>query len=175
MRAWFRWGGRHMGPHLGFGMHRMGREWHEWNGPRARRGDVKFLILEVLAEGPRHGYDIMAALEERSAGRYRPSAGSIYPTLQLLEDGGFVTGEALEGKRVFTITDAGRELLKQKPAAESSPDGGDEHSGAFEAAKKLMAAVGPALHTSDPPTRAKLREILDRARREIYAVLAESE
>lgn len=174
MHAWFHRGGRHGGPPHGFGLHRMFREWSEGNGLRARRGDVKFLILEALAEAPRHGYDIMAALEQRSSGRYRPSAGSIYPTLQLLEEGGFVTGAALEGKRVFTITDAGRELLKQKPSAETSPDA-DENTGAFEAVKKLLAAVGPALHHSDPPTRAKLREILDRARREVYAVLAEGD
>ncbi len=80
-------------------------------GNRARRGDIKFWILAVLAEGPRHGYDIITALEEKSNGRYRPSPGSVYPTLTLLEEGGYITGDANEGKRIFTITDAGRELL----------------------------------------------------------------
>src|SRR5262245_23199000 len=89
----------------------------EWEGVgwgRARRGDVKFFILDVRSAGPRHGYDIIAALEQKSGGRYRPSPGSVYPTLQLLEDGGFVTSAAKDGKRVYSITDAGRELLQNK-------------------------------------------------------------
>src|ERR1700761_1728130 len=95
---------------------------------RARRGDLKFLILAVLADGPRHGYDIITALESKSNGRYRPSPGSVYPTLTLLEDAGYITGEAVDGKRVFTITERGRELLAQKPAdatVEGEEDGAD--------------------------------------------------
>src|SRR5689334_22918324 len=70
---------------------------------RARRGDVKFVILRALAEQPRHGYDIIKELEENSG--YRISAGSVYPTLQLLEDSGLVTSEQVEGKKVYTITE----------------------------------------------------------------------
>src|SRR5262249_43187963 len=74
-------GGR--GHEFGHGMSMRG--WGRGEGPRARRGDVKYFILEVLAQGPRHGYDVIAALEEKTGGRYRPSPGSVYPTLQLLE------------------------------------------------------------------------------------------
>lgn len=136
---------------------------------------MKFLILEVLADGPRHGYDVIAALEERSAGRYRPSAGSVYPTLQLLEDGAYATGEAVDGKRVYTITDRGRELLAAKPAdAGAGLDDGDGVD-LRGAAMKLGGAVMQVARGSDAAAQAKVREILDRARKEIYAILAESD
>ena len=121
-KAWFNHEHHgHMGHHkFGHGGGReamiamMGGGWR--GGSRARRGDIKFLILDVLAEGPRHGYDVMTALEEKSNGRYRPSPGSVYPTLTLLEEGGYISGDASDGKRIFTITEAGRELLTKKPA-----------------------------------------------------------
>jgi DNA-binding PadR family transcriptional regulator len=152
----------------------MGREmWGNFGG-RARRGDIKFLILDVLAQGPRHGYDIITALEEKSNGRYRPSPGSVYPTLTLLEEGGFITGETAEGKRVFTITAAGRELLAKKPAdagASDDEDGIDLRGAAF----KLGAAVMQAARAGDDATQERVRAILDGARREIYKLLAEGE
>jgi DNA-binding PadR family transcriptional regulator len=153
----------------------MGREmWGNWSG-RARRGDIKFLILEVLAEGPRHGYDIITALEAKSNGRYRPSAGSVYPTLTLLEEGGLVTGETSEGKRVFTITAAGRDLLAKKPADAGTVDDDDEGVDLRGAALKLGAAVMQIARGSDTAAQQRVREILDAARRDVYKILAESE
>ena len=78
------------------------------------RGDIKFALLELLQERPMHGYEMMKALEEKSGGFYTPSAGSIYPTLQMLEDRGFVTVQEVEGKKVYSITDAGRGLLSER-------------------------------------------------------------
>ena len=166
--------GRKFGPGGpgGAGREEFFRAWR--SGMRARRGDIKFLILDVLAAGPRHGYDIITELENRSNGRYRPSPGSVYPTLTLLEEGGFITGEMTDGKRVFTITDAGRELLAKKPAGaadEDAEDGVDLRGSAL----KLGAAVMQAARASDVASQLKVREILDGARREIYKVLAESE
>jgi DNA-binding PadR family transcriptional regulator len=143
-------------------------------GSRARRGDIKFLILDVLAEGPRHGYDIITALEEKSNGRYRPSPGSVYPTLTLLEEGGYVAGDASGGKRVFTITETGRELLTKKPA-DAGVDEEDDGIDLRGATMKLGAAVMQVARASDAGAQQKAREILDRARREIYTILAESE
>jgi len=75
-------------------------------------GDLKLVILSLLDERPRHGYDIIKAIEERSGGTYQPSAGTVYPTLTLLEEMGFARSTADEGgKRVYEITDAGREHL----------------------------------------------------------------
>jgi DNA-binding PadR family transcriptional regulator len=141
---------------------------------RTRRGDIKFLILAVLADGPRHGYDIIAALEEKSNGRYRPSPGSVYPTLTMLEEGGFITGEQADGKRVFTITDAGRAMLQNKPAG-AALDDEDDGVDLRGAAMKLGAAVMQAGRASDAATQERVRTILDAARKEIYRLLAESE
>src|SRR3954463_4992149 len=70
-------------------------------GPRVRRGNVRVAILAPLAERPMHGYEMIQELESRTNGLWRPSAGSIYPTLQQLEDEGLVAGEESEGKRRF--------------------------------------------------------------------------
>ncbi len=164
-----------MGHRFGGGRGRFGREmWGPGGGGRARRGDIKFLILTVLADGPRHGYDVITALEEKSNGRYRPSPGSVYPTLTMLEEGGFITGEQTDGKRTFTITDAGRTLLATKPAGavDDDEDAGIDLRGA---AMKLGAAVMQASRASDGATQERVRVILDGARREIYKILAESD
>jgi DNA-binding PadR family transcriptional regulator len=166
--------GRHGGPRawgIGFS-----KEWGGWKAggwaPRNRRGDVKFLVLELLAEGPRHGYDIIKGIEERRG--VRPSAGSVYPTLQLLEDGGFVTSEQIDGKRVYTITDSGRELLANR-AADPDDDGEDEAPGVRhklrDSVMKFVAAVWNARHTDDA-TLEKVREIVDKARKDVYTILA---
>jgi DNA-binding PadR family transcriptional regulator len=139
---------------------------------------VKFFILDVLTAGPRHGYDIIAALEEKSGGRYRPSPGSVYPTLQLLEDGGFVTSAESDGKRVYTITEAGVALLKANPVVDrrgGEGGGGDDRPRPWQAFMKLGAAVKQANMEGDDATRTKLIAILARARREVYAMLAEDE
>lgn len=158
-----------------FGRGHWRQAWGPWQGRRARRGDIKYLILEVLAEAPRHGYEIMSALEERSGGRYRPSAGSVYPTLQMLEDGGFITGDDAGGKRVYTITDAGRQMLTERGAETRGTDDEEDGVDLRTAAFTLGAAVMQAARVADAPAQAKVREILERARREIYAILAESE
>jgi DNA-binding PadR family transcriptional regulator len=173
-KAWFF---HERGPRMGYKFGRgMGREdmmggWR--GGGRARRGDMKYLILSVLADGPRHGYDIITELENKSSGRYRPSPGSVYPTLTLLEEGGFIAGEAVDGKRVFKITDTGRELLTKKPADAASED--DDGIDLRGSAMKLGAAVMQAGRASDAASQQKVRDILDTARREIYKILAESE
>lgn len=80
-------------------------------------GEVRLAILSLLAEGPKHGYQLMKELEERSGGLYRASAGSVYPTLQQLEDEGLIAAGQQEGKRVFSLTDAGRTELEKDPEA----------------------------------------------------------
>lgn len=161
---------RHGGGPGGFGWQGFGGRW----GGRTRRGDMKFLVLETLTGGPRHGYEIIVAIEEKRG--FRPSPGSVYPTLQMLEDGGFVSAAEIDGKRVYTITDAGRALL-----ANRAPDADDDEEDAHEvrhrlkeSAMKLGAAVMSA-RGSDEPTLERIREILDRARKEIYTLLASDE
>src|SRR5437868_4413971 len=125
------------GPFFGFGVFGPHRRWADgdsgdwpfgrwgrrgWggfggSGPGERfvgRGDLKYVILELLKEQPRHGYDIIRALEDRARGFYRPSLGSVYPTLQMLEDLGYVTSEQQEGKKVYRITEAGLQYLTEQ-------------------------------------------------------------
>ena len=83
------------------------RGWH--GARRVARGDMGPIVLNVLLEKPMHGYEIIRHLEERSRGFWRPSAGSIYPTLQLLEEQDLVSSQELDGKKVYTITEKGRE------------------------------------------------------------------
>lgn len=78
------------------------------------RGDVKFALLQLLQERPMYGYEMIKALEERSGGFYTPSPGSIYPTLQMLEERGFVNSAEAEGKKVYSITESGKVLLEER-------------------------------------------------------------
>ena len=141
---------------------------------RRRRGDIKYHLLEVLSEGPRHGYEIISELERRTGGM-RPSPGSVYPTLQMLEEGGYLTSEQIEGKKVYTITDAGRKLLEERGPSpfEANP----KMARAFEIRKSVMklgSAAMDAARDGDEETLKRVSEILNKARKDVYAILAES-
>jgi DNA-binding PadR family transcriptional regulator len=90
------------------GRHRRGRrgQWFE-------SGDMKYVILKLLRDKPMHGYEVMKALEEETNGCYTPSPGTVYPTLQWLEDEGLVKADDADGKKVYGITDAGRAFLEE--------------------------------------------------------------
>jgi len=142
--------------------------------PRMRRGDMKFLLLEILKEGPRHGYEIINGLEGQFKG-YRPSPGSVYPTLQMLEEGGYLTSEQIDGKKVYTITDAGLKLLEERGENRFEATPGMKQ--AFEVRKslnKLAMAVVDGMRGSDAETMKKIEEIVNKARKEVYSILAES-
>ncbi len=113
-------------------MHRGSEWWWDWGfgsggrpqgrrhgrGRRMRwrifeRGDLKFVILRLIMEKPMHGYEVMRALEQESCGMYRASPGSVYPTLQMLEDEGYVEADEASGKKVYNITDEGRDYLER--------------------------------------------------------------
>jgi DNA-binding PadR family transcriptional regulator len=147
-------------------------------GPRARRGDVRAAILALLAERPMHGYEMIKEIEERTEGAWAPSAGSIYPTLQLLEDEGLIRGEESEGKRRFTLTDAGAEAQAEKagertPWEEVRAGAAPEQLQLKDSVRKLHHAIGQVLHAADEGQRKRVRELLDETRRRIYAILAE--
>jgi DNA-binding PadR family transcriptional regulator len=165
-------GHRHFrhGPHG----HRGERFPYGFGGPRGR-GDLKYEILEILTESPRHGYDIMLEIE-RQRGR-RPSPGSIYPALQMLEDGDFVRGQERDGKRVFTLTDKGRELLKERPdAGQAGADSDDLREIVFETMRNVHAikdAARQIARSRSVDAFRKAGDVLERTRRELYAILAE--
>jgi DNA-binding PadR family transcriptional regulator len=95
-------------------MHRS-RYWGVGRGERIfHKGDFKYLILDLLKEKPRHGYEIIREMEEKFGGFYTPSPGAVYPTLQWLEDMGYVTVQAQEGKKVYTITSEGLKFQSEK-------------------------------------------------------------
>ncbi len=98
------------------------------------RGYLKYALLDLLKERPKHGYEMMKELEERMGGFYAPSAGAVYPTLQLLEDRGWVTSEALEGKKVYKITPEGVKALDEAAVRRGPQFGpeGHEHHGHHE-------------------------------------------
>ncbi len=161
----------------GYGRHEMrGGRGHGRGRHRVRRGDVRSAILALLDDRPMHGYEIIQELEERTGGRWRPSAGSIYPTLQLLEDEGLVTAEEVEGKRVFSLTDSGKEAVPERTEGQRPWEEGDEDSPRFEARKELFRTVAAAkqlARADDEEQLTKAAEILKDTRRKLYGILAE--
>ena len=113
------WEGKEMFGHHGwFGrQHGMRPGWFGFG--QARRGDMQPSILQTLLDGPKHGYEIMRTLEEKSRGMWRPSPGSIYPTLQMLEERDLVTSHEESGKRIYRLTEKGKLEAEQAPATES--------------------------------------------------------
>jgi DNA-binding PadR family transcriptional regulator len=164
--------GRHGGFGPDFGGPMFGR------GPKVGRGDVRAAIIALLAEEPMHGYQIITELTERSGGVWRPSPGSVYPTLQALEDQGLVTADKTEGKRVFSLTAEGR------TEAEAAGDGPAPWEDAARSADRslidlrgLMFEVGAAISQvgragSEQQVKA-VGSILTDTRRRIYLVLAD--
>ncbi len=136
-------------------------------------------MLALLAERPMHGYEMIQELEERTGGAWSPSAGSIYPTLQLLEDEGLIEGTEAEGKRRFTLTEAGRELAAKHegppPWDQVTSGVGAEVVGLKRSLSGLNHAAAMAFHASGPEEQKRVGEILDEARRKIYGVLAEQD
>jgi len=151
------------------------------HGGRRRRGDVRVAILALLTERPMHGYEMIQELEERSDGMWRPSAGSIYPTLQLLEDEGLIVGEEHEGKRRFTLTDAGRETAAKRsadrpPPWEQAAEGAEgERQELFNSIKQFAQAVVQIAQVGTPDQAERAKVILDDGRKKLYAILAEEE
>lgn len=169
----FMWGGH--GPKRG----------GSWRGGRMfDQGDLKFVILQLLEEKPRHGYDIIKELEERSGGRYAPSPGTVYPTLALLEDMGYATS-ALEGggRKVYSITEEGKKYLAENQATVDDVFERLAHLGAsifgeqMRPAHEAMAAMGKAymhvtLHrTADPDYVRKVTEVVQKAAADLEALV----
>jgi DNA-binding PadR family transcriptional regulator len=174
---------RRHGPHRG-GHHEEGREseYSERGGRgrgRGRRGDVRFAILTLLNERPMHGYEMMQELSERSRGMWRPSPGSLYPALQMLEDQGFVRSETAEGRRQYTLTDAGRVELNARPRAfapwESILRDADQNDVALRVAmKNVIVAVHQVIEAGTTEQKEKVETLLKELRRQMYLMLAES-
>ena len=148
-------------------------------GPRAGRGDVRIAVLTLLGEEPMHGYQIMRELARRSGGMWRPSAGSIYPTLQQLEDEGLVASERADGRHVYQLTDAGREELERRRSARSAPweaMGDAAGDSLLDLRRQGFALASAVMQVAEAGTAAQVdraRSVLSDARARIYAVLAD--
>ena len=155
---------------------------HRGRGPGRRRrgrGDVRAAILALLAERPMHGYEMIQELEARTGGVWRPSPGSVYPTLQLLEDEDLITGEESEGRRRFALTDAGRaqaERQGQRPPWEEVTGGvAPQAWNLRDALGQIAPAAGAVAGAGNEAQQAQALEILKDARRRLYAILAEGD
>jgi len=136
-------------------------------------GELRLAILSLLEEGSKHGYQLMKEMQERSGGLYRASAGSVYPTLQQLEDEGMIASERKEGRRVYSLTPLGRAELERDPdavrriwdRAECFEDWGQWGPAAYAISGRLAAIIKSALRAaqwagSDEDRQQQLRDIM---------------
>ncbi len=130
-------------------------------------------LLMLLAIEPRNGYQLMQAIEERSGGRWRPSPGSVYPTLAQLEDEGLIRSVEQDGVKLLEITDAGREQLSDREAPWESHEDPDTVADMKSELKRLHKPMMFVLHTGDAGQVARAAELLAETRRSIYKILAE--
>jgi DNA-binding PadR family transcriptional regulator len=139
-------------------------------------GEIRLAILSLLSEGPKHGYQLMKEMQERSGGAYRASAGSVYPTLQQLEDEGLVKAEMQSGRRVYQLTEEGRKELAADPEgvrriwelAERCEDWGQFMGPeTFSILPSVSTLVRASMKAAGRVGTDRVRDILDRARHEL--------
>ena len=166
------------GPGFGFGPGggpRGGRR----GGGRGRRGDVRAAILKLLVERPMHGYEMIQEIAERSQDLWKPSPGSVYPTLQLLVDEDLIVGTESDGsKKLFELTEAGRaaaEAIETAPWDEITQSADPDAVNLRSAIGQLMGAVRQSAHAASAEQQKRIVDIVNNARREIYQILGESE
>lgn len=155
-------------------------------GPKVRRGDVRSAILDVLSREPMNGYQVIQQISERSGGAWKPSPGSVYPTVQQLEDEGLVVGGEVDGRRLLDLTDEGRAYVAERTeelAATWRPFEATETEQAAAAGAgdlkpvigQVMGAVWQVMANGSDEQRAQAAEILSETRRRLYGLLAEGE
>jgi DNA-binding PadR family transcriptional regulator len=150
-----------------------------FGGGRRPRGDVRAAILALLAEQPMHGYQVMQEIAERSGGQWQPSPGSVYPTLQALEDEDLVRATETDGKRVYELTEAGRQHVTELGDRAVAPwDLGADADGLRDLAQQmsqLAAAFHQVIRAGSPAQQARARTVISDARRGLYQILAEDD
>jgi DNA-binding PadR family transcriptional regulator len=181
------WGG---GP-WGGGSGPMGGGWWTWAGfpgppgagrpTKAGRGDVRAAILALLQERPRTGYQIMSDIAERSGGAWKPSPGAVYPALAQLADEGLIVGEESNGRRTFSLTDAGRAYVEENPdmargAWESrTQQEAWQPPGLFAEAARLAGGIVQIAHAGTPEQVRAAEQLLEQTRRRLYQILADDD
>ena len=152
-------------------------------GASFQKGDLKYVILDLLKDKPRHGYDIIRELEELSYGFYKPSPGVIYPTLQMLEEMGYASSTEQEGKRVYSITEEGRRFLDNQSDIADHVRRQMKHKWGFKNIGRMIMVtreyhaledlLGNSFRRLDADKAELICEILSRAYHEIESVLQE--
>jgi DNA-binding PadR family transcriptional regulator len=155
-----------------------GQRGRHHRGRRLKRGILKFALLKLLMEMPRHGYDLIRAFREKG---WVAGAGSIYPLLAALEAAGLVEGRDEGERRTYEVTDKGRRLFEEHAEDlgrffdddDEDETADDPRAELRDAAGRLMQSVAQLGPSSSPETIARVRELLDRTRKEIYTLLAQ--
>jgi DNA-binding PadR family transcriptional regulator len=147
-------------------------------GTRMGRGDVRTAVLALLAEKPMHGYQIIREIEERSNGSWKPSPGSVYPTLQLLTDEGLISAQESDGRKTYSLTEEGRAVVgadSEKSAPWESTGSRDSgRTGALpKAGIDLAQAVAQVGRSGSPEQVKQAVDVLDEARRKLFSILAQ--
>jgi DNA-binding PadR family transcriptional regulator len=145
-----------------------------------KKGAFKYLVLQTLENGPMHGYEIMRAIGERFSGFYIPSAGLVYPTLQMLEDLGYVSIKEEVGKKVYSITDKGRDFTaKRKDTIEDivkrHESFGHERMGLNRELKRLARLIIMNYWDLSPEETEKIEGIIKETREKIGKILLEGD
>jgi len=148
-------------------------------GGRGARLNVRAALLALLLERPMHGYEMIQELDSRTNGIWRPSPGSVYPTLQLLEDEGLIEAEANGGRKSYHLTDAGRPEAEtaaaNPPWASIGDDAMSQVQDFRDAAVGIMGALRQVGFNGTTEQRQKALEVLNETKRKLYAILADSE
>jgi DNA-binding PadR family transcriptional regulator len=150
-------------------------------GRKARRGDIRTAALLLLAEEPRNGYQIMQEVQERSDGVWRPSPGSTYPALQQLEDEGLIRAQELDGRKLFQLTDAGREYVEKRGEDEPAPweqMSGDVSDQAHELGRlirEVASAFTQVVKSGSEAQMGEARKVLTTTRKDLYRILADGD
>lgn len=147
-------------------------------GPRMGRGDVRSAVLALLAEAPMHGYQIIREIEDRSGGAWKPSPGSVYPTLQLLVDEGLITAEESGGRKTYSLTPEGREVAgvetdRSAPWESMGARDTSRMSALPKAGIDLAQAVAQVGRSGSAEQVKEAVAVLDEARRKIFTILAQ--
>ena len=148
-----------------------------------QKGDLKYVILDLLKDKPRHGYEIIRELEEMSHGLYTPSPGTVYPTLQMLEEMGYAEAAERDGKKIYTITEAGLAFLDERKDSADEVRSHMKHRWSFKNIGKMAMMMKEyhalehlltrALRSQDAEKMKRVRQVLSDAYKEIEAIMAE--
>lgn len=162
-----------------FGRDRFSRE--SRRGMSFQKGDLKYIVLDLLRDKARHGYDIIRELEDQSHGFYKPSPGVIYPTLQMLEDLGYARSAEQEGKKVYSITDEGLGFLNEQSDVADEVRQQMKRKWGFKTIGNMVRVMreyhelehllGQGLRTLDAEKTERIRQVISRAYQEIEAIL----